>query len=348
MQTAIGEDVRGGARIRVDPSATSAPQIDAELVRPERVSYRPASADAQRPMVVVGIPAHNEAGSIASVIGATREHADAVFVVDDGSRDGTATEARRAGATVVEHEYNRGYGTALGTLFRAAEREGATHLVVLDADGRHDSRDIPRLLSKQRETDADIVIGSRFVDGATTGFPPYRRVGLAAINALTNLSMGRLRPGARIADTQSGFRAYNRRAIAGLAGDETIGTRMGASTDILYHAHERGYAIEEVGISVRYDVENATSIDPLAHGYGLVSDIARTVQRSHPLLSLGAPGLLGALLGVTMAYWLVSGFLSTGAVSYGLFVASALLLTGGVLAATAAVVLYTLGLSREV
>lgn len=321
------------------------PQGTIGLVRRERGAT--AETVARQSMVVIGIPAYNEANSIASVVETAVEHGDAVFVVDDGSRDETASEAREAGATVIEHDYNRGYGTALKTLFRAAERRDADQLVILDADNQHDSADIPRLVSKQLETDADIVIGSRFVDGSTTTVPVYRRLGLSVVNTLTNLSIGKLRPGTRITDTQSGFRVYNRRAIAGLASDETIGTQMSASTDILYHAHKRGYEVAEIGISVRYDVENASSYDPITHGYGLVTNIAKTLQTSHPLISFGVPGVLGLLLSVSVAYWLVSDFLTTGSVSYVLMTTSALLLFSSVLASLAAVILYTLKLAGE-
>ncbi len=332
----------------VDPSAADVVERSTEQIRQERPIRGVEEDSAEQSTVVVGIPAYNEANSITDVVETAAEYGDSVLVVNDGSRDGTANAARTAGAAVIEHEYNKGYGTALKTLFGAAEREGADHLVTLDADNQHDSLDIPRLVTKQRETDADIVIGSRFVDGAITEFPLYRRIGLPIVNSPTNLSMGIVRPGSRVTDTQSGFRAYNRRAIEGLANDGTIGSQMCASTDILFHARDRGYNIEEIAISVRYDVENASSYDPISHGYGLVNNIVTTVQRSHPLISLGIPGLLGVLLSVTMAYWLVSGFLAAGTLSYGLLVASTLLLVGSVLTSTAAVLLYTLQLSREI
>lgn len=314
--------------------------------REEPESVFETSEDVEQSTIVVGVPAYNEAGSIASIVETAAEYGDSVLVVDDGSRDETAREAGKAGAMVIEHEYNKGYGGALKTLFRAADAEGADHLVILDADNQHDSRDIPRLVAKQRETGADIVIGSRFIDGGTTEFPLYRRIGLSIVNVLTNLSMGTIRPSARITDTQSGFRVYNRRAIAGLADDDTIGTQMAASTDILYHAHKRGYEIEEVGITVRYDVENASSANPISHGYGLVNNITTTVQSTHPLISLGMPGLMGILLGASSTYWLISDYLTTGSISFLLTTLSALLWFGGFFVCIAAVILHTMGIIK--
>lgn len=307
----------------------------------------PAGVVRQRPSIVVGIPAYNEAGSIADVVRAASEYGDRVLVVDDGSRDDTALVASEAGANVIEHEYNRGYGGALKTLFQAAERQDAEHLVILDADNQHDPADIPRLVAAQREANAEIVIGSRFVDGAMSDVPRYRRLGLFVVNTLTNMSIGAFHPKKRISDTQSGFRSYNRRAIAGLAEDDAIGSKMNASTDILYHAHQRGYAIEEVGIRVRYDVENASSQDPFSHGYNLVNNIAATVQNTHPLISLGIPGLLCLLFGVSGTYWLVSNFLATGSPSFALTAFSALFWFGGFFACAAAVILHSLKIANR-
>ncbi|MCL7418061.1 MAG: glycosyltransferase family 2 protein [Halalkalicoccus sp.] len=307
----------------------------------------PTNAVRQRPSIVIGVPAYNEAGSIEHVVEAAKKYGDRVFVVDDGSRDDTALLAREAGADVIEHEYNRGYGAALKTLFRAADRQDARHLVVLDADDQHDPADIPRLVAAQRESDTEIVIGSRFGDGAATDIPRYRRLGLFVVNTLTNMSIGAFHPSKRISDTQSGFRAYNRRAIAGLADDETIGSQMNASTDILYHAHQRGYGIEEVGIRVRYDVANASSHDPISHGYNLVNNISTTVQNTHPLISLGTPGVLSIVLGISGLYWLVSVFLATGSLSFALTALSALFCFGGFFACIAAVILHSLKVSKS-
>ncbi|MFC7223243.1 glycosyltransferase family 2 protein [Halalkalicoccus sp. GCM10025322] len=294
------------------------------------------------PEIVVGIPAYNEAESIASVVEGATNYADLVVVVDDGSRDDTAARAREAGATVIEHEYNGGYGSALKSLFQEAARRDAEHLVILDADDQHTPTDVPKLVATQGETDAEIVIGSRFVKGAHTDAPLYRRFGLFVVNALTNFSIGAFMPSERITDTQSGFRAYNARAIKSLANDDEIGDRMHASTDILYHAHQRGYTISETGITVRYDVENASSESPLSHGYSLVNNISTTVQNAHPMLSLGLPGTGSILVAVSVAYWFVTDFLATGSPSFLLATFTVMFGFGGFFACVAAIILHAL------
>jgi cellulose synthase/poly-beta-1,6-N-acetylglucosamine synthase-like glycosyltransferase len=132
--------------------------------------------------ISVAIPAYNEAETIAEVVVETREYAEEVVVIDDGSADDTAARAYDAGATVIEHDHNEGYGAALRTAFETADRRGVDHLVVLDGDGQHDPADIPRLVARQAETDAEIVIGSRFVDGYESAIPSVRRFGIQVVN----------------------------------------------------------------------------------------------------------------------------------------------------------------------
>ena len=237
--------------------------------------------------ISVAIPAYNEAEAIVEVVVETREYAEEVVVIDDGSADDTAARAYDAGATMAEHDHNEGYGAALRTAFETADRRGVDHLVMLNGDGQHDPADIPRLVTCQAETDAEIVIGSRFVDGYESAIPAFRRFGIQVINALTNLSIGVRGGNARVSDTQSGFRAYDARAIESLADDRTVGKGMGASIDVLHHAHRRGYDIEEIGTVVAYDVENGSTHHSVRHGFGLLTNLLGTIGRDHPIESSG-------------------------------------------------------------
>lgn len=290
----------------------------------------------------VAIPAYNEERAIGSVVERASEYADEVLVVDDGSTDRTADCARSAGATVVEHGGNEGYGAALQTAFSEAHRCGVSRLVLLDGDGQHDPDDVPALLEALRETDAEVVIGNRFADGAVSDVPLYRRAGLHAVNFLTNVSIGSLRSHSRIGDTQSGFRAFGERAIASLARDENLSDGMDASTDVLYHARERGYDVEEVGTAIAYDVEDANSQNPFLHGLVLVSNVLQTVERDHPIAILGVPGLAVALLGVTLGYATVVSLVQVNALVLGLAFVSGLLAFAGILSVFIALVLHAL------
>lgn len=297
--------------------------------------------------VLVAIPAYNEAGSIGDVVRKALPYADEVLVVDDGSTDGTAGRAREAGATAVSHERNRGYGAALKTAFEQAAQCRADELVILDADGQHDPAEIPKLLGGLRDSEAEVVVGSRFVADSETTLPTYRRVGLGIVNTLTNLSLGALRGRSRVRDTQSGFRAYGRRAIESVAQDSSIGDGMGASTDILHHAQSQGYAIEEVGATVDYEVENANNIGPFEHGLHLVSNILRTIEDQHPILILGVPGFLLTLGGIGFGYWTIVNYLTSGSFPMGLALSSGVLALAGVFSAFTAIILHALNRHRQ-
>jgi hypothetical protein len=291
--------------------------------------------------VLVAIPAYNEESSIAEVVRDSLPHADEVVVVDDGSSDDTVRLAEEAGATVIQHDANRGYGGALKTAFTEASRCHAEHLVVLDGDGQHDPSDIVTLVTAQQDTGSEIVIGSRSVSGSETDMPLYRRFGFGVVNILTNLSMGVARSRSRVADTQSGFRVYNSTAISSLA-DEDIGDNMSASTDILHHAHRQDYSILEVGTTVSYDVEESSSHHPLSHGLQLVSNLLRTIERDRPVSLIGVPGFLSALAGLGFGYWTISNYVASGTFPLGIALLSGFCGLVGVLACFTAIILHSL------
>lgn len=291
-------DRDGSIEESIDCTDTTTPS-KAQQIATERSADGPSEE-------MIAIPAYNEGGAIATVIEEVRAYADRVLVIDDGSDDETATRAREAGATVIQHDYNRGYGAAIKTAFDEAARRGASSLVTIDGDGQHDPSDIPALREALETRTVDIVIGSRFADGANTDISPVRRFGVWAINLLTNASLGYVRPHNRITDTQSGFRAYSDRAIRSLSEDHNLETQMSASTDILYHARKCGYGIEEIGTSISYDVENPSSQNPVTHGAALVGNILKTTAYQRPLLGLATPGFVSVILGLWLGTMFVS------------------------------------------
>jgi glycosyltransferase involved in cell wall biosynthesis len=138
------------------------------------------------------------------------------IVVDDGSTDGTATIARRAGAKVLSHRHNRGRDFAIRTGLRFASDHDAPCVVLLDADGQHDPSDILKLV--QYLASYDVVIGSRFQEQRVTQTPFIRRIGSLLIRTAFRIVYGRT-----IHDPTSGFRAYSKKAVKFLASDYPIG-----------------------------------------------------------------------------------------------------------------------------
>ena len=164
--------------------------------------------DGLKPFILACIPAYNEEKTIGAILDQAFRHVEQVVVCDDGSTDGTNEVARRKGATVVRNPYNMGKGRALQACFRLADRIAPDVIVVMDADGQHDPEDIPRLVAPILEGEADLVIGSRYVEGSSTDAPLYRRVGLSIVNVFNQTANDDVK------DTQSGFRAFNKDALS--------------------------------------------------------------------------------------------------------------------------------------
>jgi len=164
-----------------------------------------------RPRTVAVVPAFDESGAIGRVVGEIRAAQPGidVVVVDDASTDDTAAVAEALGAIVLRLPFNVGIGGAVQTGFRYALEEGYERAVRLDGDGQHDAAEIGRLLGPLERDEAEVVIGSRFVDGGGSYRPPFaRRLGIRVFARLVSLLGGQ-----RVTDTTSGFIALDRAGI---------------------------------------------------------------------------------------------------------------------------------------
>jgi len=164
--------------------------------------------------LLVLIPAFNEQATIRQVVCGARDampYAD-VLVIDDGSVDNTSQEAESAGAFVVRHPINLGIGGAVQTGLKFAQQEDYDLVIRLDGDGQHDPADIPLLHAILQRGDADVVIGSRFLDDSQGMTVPFlRHLGIRVFAVLVSSLTGR-----RATDTTSGFLGMNRRAMRAL------------------------------------------------------------------------------------------------------------------------------------
>ena len=189
------------------------------------------------------IAAYREEAVIADVVRPLVETGYSVVVVDDGSPDHTAERARGAGADIVRHAINRGQGAALQSGLRYALGRGARILVTFDADGQHSAADIPRLVRPIAEGTADIVLGSRFLEHAST-VPIARRILLRGAVAFTGVMSG-----VRLTDAHNGLRALSRRAAEKI--DLQL-DRMAHASEIIDQLARTGYPLVEVSVAVQY------------------------------------------------------------------------------------------------
>src|SRR2546423_5653965 len=124
----------------------------------------PSATTVDRNNVAAVIPAYLEEKHIGDVVRRTLLQLAHVMVVDDGSADRTAKQAKNAGADVIVHEQNRGKGESIKSGFRHWLEHGATSLVILDGDGQHLPEEIERFLAAAASGIGELLIGTRMSD----------------------------------------------------------------------------------------------------------------------------------------------------------------------------------------
>ena len=252
--------------------------------------------------IVIGIPAYNEEKNIASIIVKLKKIANTIIICDDGSTDATAEIAKELGAIVISHSKNQGYGAAIKTIFLEAKNEQVDVLITFDADGQHQIKDISKVLEPINLGNADVVIGSRFLDDKTK-IPTYRKIGVKLITQLTNITTG-----SNITDSQSGFRAYNKLALEKIIPTES---GMGISTEILIKAQEKKLRITEVPIKILYEGDTSTH-NPISHGSSVIFSTLKYVAIERPLVFYGIPGIVFLSLGIFFGLWAIQVFAEEG------------------------------------
>ena len=210
------------------------------------------------------IPAYNEEVALGSIILRTLQYVDEVIIVNDGSDDKTVDVAKLAGAEIINHATNLGKGEELKPGFSAIG--DADVVVTIDADGQHNPDEIPSLIKPIIEDGADLVNGSRYMNGPEENTPAYRRVGQQVLDNATNISAG-----IKVTDSQSGFRAFSPAACKVF---RFYDTGFGIESEMLVDVAEAGLKIVEVPITVRYDVDGSTK-NPVTHGVGVLLKIIK-------------------------------------------------------------------------
>ena len=265
-------------------------------------------------MKIVCIPAYNEEIKINDVVKKSLPYADKVIVCDDGSTDDTAALAKKAGAVVISHEKNQGYGATISTLFDYCRKNNAEIMVTLDGDGQHNPDQIPDLINVILKHNVDVVIGSRSLKD-NKDLPSYRKTGIkvitSTINSATNL---------KVTDSQSGFRAYSKEAIDLIHPTES---GMAVSTEILVKISNNGLSLAEVPITVSYIGDTSTE-HPVTHGTHVIGSTLKYVSIKHPMYFYGLPGILLFISGLIMGISFLDGYLDPNApkILYGLMLGS--------------------------
>ncbi|GIM45592.1 glycosyl transferase family 2 [Collibacillus ludicampi] len=214
--------------------------------------------------VLVIIPAYNEEKSVGHVIQKIRRAVPSVdvLVVNDGSTDATSQVARQAGAQVVDLPFNLGIGGGMQTGYLYAYRNGYDAAVQIDADGQHDPADLPRLLTHLEKGEADLILGSRYVEKTRYRSTWTRRIGMIILSKMVSLIIGK-----PVYDTTSGYRVVNRNVMRLFA--QNYPTDY-PEVEALVLVHLNGYKIREVPVEMEERKAGRSSITPLKSVYYMV------------------------------------------------------------------------------
>ena len=189
--------------------------------------------------VIAIIPAYNEGEALEEVIQETKPYVDKVVVVNDASTDATETIASKHADGVVTHRQNTGVGGAVHTGYQVAIRDGFDTVIQIDGDGQHDPSYIPKLLTAMKKEDADMVIGSRWLNGSHEDYSIVRRAGIRFFTFEANV-LG----GLSITDVTSGFRAYDVEMLTDLRRSNNSHWALEQTLE----AARKGYDVTEVSV----------------------------------------------------------------------------------------------------
>ena len=244
------------------------------------------------------MPAFNESKRIKEIINKIKNKSDNIIVCNDGSTDSTGIIAEKMGVIVINHEKNLGYGSAIKSIFLKAQEIEADILITFDADGQHRIEDIEAVIQPILHNEADIVIGSRFLENDVE-MPKYRKFGVKTITRLTNISSE-----IKLSDSQSGFRAYNKKTLSEIFPTEN---GMGISTEIIIKANRQKLRIKEVPIKILYEGKTSTH-NPILHGVSVILSTTKFISTEHPLSFYGIPGIILVIAGLFFTGWTIKYF----------------------------------------
>ena len=202
----------------------------------------------RKPRICVVIPAYNEATVIKDVVkDISKEFKKTnydfeVVVVDDGSKDMTASEAQKAGATVISHILNSGAGSATATGLSYADSNSFDYAVTMDADGQHLSGDVIEGIDQAQKQNTDLLIGSRLMDNR--GMSKVKILGNKGLSMITYILFG-----VDVTDSQSGLRVFSAKALQELRW-KTTGYEF--CSEMLWRAKQLNLKITEYPIAAVY------------------------------------------------------------------------------------------------
>lgn len=213
--------------------------------------------------ILILVPAYNESERLQPVVEAALQYGP-VLVIDDGSTDDTVQVARAAGAEVLLQSPNQGKGAALRAGFRRALEQEVDAVITLDADGQHDTDEIPLFLDAFAERQGDLIIGARDF----SQMPFARRLANTSGTWLFSWALGQ-----RVQDNQSGYRLVSRRLMEYVLLSKEEGFEF--EVEMIVDCVRGGFKMDWVGIRTIYAGETS-HIQPWKHTIKFLKLVIRT------------------------------------------------------------------------
>ncbi len=230
-----------------------------------------------------------------------------VLVVDGNSEDKTVQRAKDRGALII-FQRERGYGDALMTGFSCAcDKLRADIIVMMDADGTYDPKDVPKMLTPILEKRADLVIGNRFLRMKPGSMTFINRIGNKILSWIARKTLS-----IKINDTQCGLRAFRADLIKRIS----LSTNgMPFATEMLAEAREANARVLELPVDYSPRIGNA-KLDPIKDGMRILGTILRLIRDYRPLLFFGGSGFILVLLGSLIGFNTVIELALTGSIAH--------------------------------
>lgn len=194
--------------------------------------------------IVVVLPAYNEGAVLEETIASLSANNYTVIVVDDGSVPSLQERCQSFPVHYLRHRVNMGQGASLQTGFEYAQKLNPAVVISFDADGQHDVSDIPALATPILSNEADIVLGSRFLEKGSSSLPATRKKLLGIARIVNGLFTGLW-----LSDAHNGLRALGPKALREICLQEN---RMAHASEILLEIRKRDWRFKEIGVAVKY------------------------------------------------------------------------------------------------
>ncbi|HZN46013.1 MAG TPA: glycosyltransferase family 2 protein [Ramlibacter sp.] len=214
------------------------------------------------------IPVYNEAGVIRDVVNEVMKTFPNVVCIDDGSRDDSSGQVLQTDAHLLRHPINMGQGAGLQTGLRyALARKGAEYFVTFDADGQHRVEDALAMVEAVRAGQADVALGSRFLD-AKAEVPLIRRIVLGAVARLSPTSRK-----LRLTDAHNGLRVFNRKAASTL---KITNNGMAHASELIAKLAHSSLRVKEMPVTILYTDYSRAKGQSLLNGVNILFDLSMT------------------------------------------------------------------------